>query len=180
MLQPVIHQNLRRFQMQIEKESFGVMMVKQEDAITIESQISLTDIKGYLCLHLCLIRVDVIVINYERVISREVNHQLEYPHFPEPHCLRRSPPESREQTTSEAWRYQIARFLLQSRLRTFRYASSDVGMATRRTFIEHAADIIKNFFSFNQVAYLQSLAFEHHMEKHRFWTGLYKRPVATK
>jgi hypothetical protein len=53
-------------------------------------------------------------------------------------------------------------------------------MSNRTTFVEHAADIIRNFFSFNQVAYLQSLAFDHHTEKHRFWTSLYGRPVATK
>lgn len=29
--------------------------------------------------------VDVIVINYERIIGREGNHQLEHPYFPEPH-----------------------------------------------------------------------------------------------
>nr|BAJ98435.1 predicted protein [Hordeum vulgare subsp. vulgare] len=30
------------------------------------------------------------------------------------------------------------------------------------------------------MGYLQSLAFEHHMEKHRFWTNLYRRHVSSK
>ena len=55
-----------------------------------------------------------------------------------------------------------------------------LGLKSRTSFIENAADIIRNFLSFNQLGYLQSLSFEHHMEKYKFWNELYHKPITNK
>ena len=48
------------------------------------------------------------------------------------------------------------------------------------SFIEISAEWIKHFASYNQLAYLQSISFEHQMQKHRFWNKVYDMYVKSK
>ena len=58
------------------------------------------------------------------------------------------------------------------------YRVLELGLRQERsTFIDYAGNMLKDFLSFNQLGYLQSVHFDNSMLKHKFWQHIYDMPT---